>query len=99
MKKFCLNVKLSITPSRRDEFLACIRENARGTLTTEPLCKGYLWGESTSTPNVFHFQEQFESKAGFEAHTKMPHFIEWEKFASSPNALSAPPVIDFFEEL
>lgn len=97
--KYCLSVKLSINPARRLEFLDCIRANAKGTLTTEPLCKGYTWGESTTQPNVFHFQEQFVDKEGFEAHTKMPHFLVWEKFASSPDAFTAPPVLDFFEEL
>ena len=97
--KYCLSVKLSINPARRLEFLECIRANALGTLTTEPKCKGYTWGESTTQPNVFHFQEQFVDKEGFEAHTKMPHFLVWEKFASSPDAFTAPPVLDFFEEL
>ena len=97
--KYCLSVKLSINPARRLEFLECIQANAKGTLTTEPLCKGYTWGESTTQPNVFHFQEQFVDKEGFEVHKTMPHFIVWEKFASSPDAFTAPPVLDFFEEL
>jgi len=97
--KFCLSVKLSINPERRAEFLECIRKNAEGTLTKEPQCIGYTWGESTTQPNVFHFQEQFVDKNAFEIHTKMPHFLEWEKFASSPNAFTAPPILDFFEEI
>lgn len=97
--KYCLSVKLSVNPTRRDEFLQTIRKNAKGTLTLEPACRQYTWGESKEYPNVFNFQEQFDNKEGFIAHTKMPHFLEWEKFASSPDAFTAPPVLDFFEEL
>ena len=96
--KYCLSVKLCINPSRRGEFLECIKGNALGTRTKEPLNIGYTWGESTTTPNTFHFQEKFASKEGFEQHTKMPHFLEWEKFASSPGAFTSPPELSFFEE-
>ena len=42
--KFCLNVKLCVRPERRDEFIACIRDNQKGTLSTEPLAVEYVWG-------------------------------------------------------
>ena len=41
-----------------EEFLKCIKNNQKGTLTTEPLALEYVWGEDTSTPNVFHFYEK-----------------------------------------
>jgi quinol monooxygenase YgiN len=97
--KYCLNVKLSVNPAKREEFLAAIRTNAKGTLTNEPGCKGYLWGESATNPNVFHFQEQFDNKERFLEHTKAPHFQVWEAFAQQADAFSAPPVIDFFDEM
>ena len=97
--KYCLSVKLAVNPAKRDAFLAAIRNNAKGTLTTEPACRQYTWGESTTTPCTFHFQEQFDDKAGFDAHTMAPHFKIWEQFASQPDAFTAPPVLDFFEEL
>lgn len=97
--KYCLSVKLAVNPAKRDAFLAAIRDNAKGTLTTEAACRQYTWGESTTTPCTFHFQEQFDDKAGFDAHTMAPHFKIWEQFASQPDAFTAPPVLDFFEEL
>lgn len=69
-----MSVTLSVKPSRRDEFLSVIRANQAGTLSTEPLARGYTFGENTETPNVFHFQEQFASEDGFKAHTKTEHF-------------------------
>ena len=50
--KFCLNVKLCVRPERRDEFIACIRDNQKGTLSTEPLAVEYVWGEDVDQPNV-----------------------------------------------
>ena len=40
---------------RRDEFIACIRDNQKGTLSTEPLAVEYVWGEDVDQPNTFHF--------------------------------------------
>lgn len=97
--KYCLSVKLSVNPAKRDAFLTAIRANAKGSLTDEPACRQYTWGESTTQPNTFHFQEQFDNKDGFVAHTMAPHFKVWEQFASQPDAFTAPPVLDFFEEL
>ena len=70
-------------PERRDEFLEVIRGNEHGTLTTEPLSKAYIWGEDVSTPNLFHFHEEYTSHAGFVAHTKTPHFKVWEDFVAT----------------
>jgi quinol monooxygenase YgiN len=97
--KYCLNVKLSVNPAKREEFLAAIRTNAKGTLSNEPGCRGYLWGESATSPNVFHFQEQFDNKESFLEHTKAPHFQVWEAFAQQSDAFTAPPIIDFFDEM
>ena len=97
--KYCLSVKLCVAPAKREEFLAAIRANAKGTLTSEPACRQYTWGESTTTPNQFHFQEQFDNKEGFLAHTQAPHFKAWEVFAQGQGVFTAPPQLEFFEEL
>ena len=96
---FCLNVCLRVKPERREEFLACIRANQKGTLATEPLAVTYTYGEDGSTPDTWRFFEQYVGKAGFEAHTKTEHFAAWEAFASSePSPFSAPPEVRFFVE-
>jgi len=96
--KFCLNVKLCIKPERRDEFLTCIRNNQAGTLSSEPLAIDYKWGEAADAPNTFHFYERYKGKAGFEEHQQTPHFAAWEEFASS-DPFTAPPVVEFYEEM
>lgn len=98
MEKFCLNVTLCVKAERRDEFIACILANQEGTLTTEPLCLLYTWGEDTTTPNTFYFQEAYVGKEGFEAHTKSPHFAKWEEFANS-EPFTEPPRVNFFKSV
>jgi quinol monooxygenase YgiN len=98
-KRFCVSVTISVKPERREEFMACIAKNAAGT-KQEPLNVLYTWGESVTTPNLFHFQEQFLGKAGFEAHTKAEHFKEWEVFANNPDSpFTEPPQVIQFEML
>ena len=102
VKKYCLNVNLYIKPERREDFIKTIRINTAGTRTNEPLNCMYLWGESTTEKNTFHFQEQFYGKEGFLAHENAPHFAVWKQFADAKgddSPFSKPPVIHFFEEM
>ena len=95
---YCLNVKLCIKPEVREPFLECIRANQRGTLSSaEPLAVTYVFGEDESTPNTFHFFEQYRGVEGFEAHTKSPHFADWETFAAT-EPFTEPPVVSFYTE-
>lgn len=86
-------------PERRSEFLECIANNQRGTLSrAEPLALEYKYGEDATTPNTFHFFEKYKGKEGFEAHQKAPHFAVWETFAAT-DPFTSPPEIAFFEEV
>ena len=96
-KLYCLNVKLCIKPEVRTQFLRCIEANQRGTLGTEPAAVTYLFGEDESTPNTFHFFEQYRGVEGFNAHTKTSHFADWEAFAGT-GPFTEPPVVSFYEE-
>ena len=80
-KLYCLNVVLRVKAERRAEFLKCITNNQVGTMTKEPLAVEYTYGEDENTPNTFHFHEKYKGRAGFEAHTKAPHFAAYVKFA------------------
>jgi quinol monooxygenase YgiN len=98
-RKYCVSVSVFIKPERREEFLTCLRQNQRGTLTTEPLALLYVWGEDIKDSNTFHLQEQYIGEEGFIAHTQSPHFAEWRKFAEDKNSpFSRPPLlVQFFE--
>ena len=92
---YCLNVELKVQPERRAEFLDCIRNNQDNTLASEPLAVTYLFGEDESTPNTFHFFEQYRGGEGFDAHTQTSHFAAWEAFAGT-DPFSAPPRVAFY---
>lgn len=93
---FCLNVDLYPKAEVRPDFITCIVNNKAGSDNDEPLCTQYVWGESTSTPNTFHFHEEYlgedGGKEGFNAHTQAPHFAAWEKFAASSPFMQEPAV-------
>ena len=69
LNAYCLNVNLYIKPERRDEFLQVIKQNAQGARTNEPKCRLYVYGESVTATNTFHFQEIYDDKDGFLQHT------------------------------
>ena len=97
-KRFCLNVNVFVKPERREDFLKAIAVNSAGTLSNEPLNISYIWGESTTEKNTFHFQEQFRGEEGFIAHTNSPHFAVWKEFADAEDSpFWKPPVVVFFE--
>lgn len=101
-KKYCVSVNLYVKSEHREEFLRVIRINSAGTRTQEPLNHMYMWGESTTEPNTFHFQEQFLGEEGFVAHTQAPHFQVWAKFADVEGDNSPfwrPPEVKFFTEM
>jgi len=95
-KLYCLNVVLRVKAERRDEFLKCIANNQVGTLTKEPLAVEYTYGEDETTPNTFHFHEKYKGRAGFEAHTKAPHFAVYAQFTDT-DPFTAPPEVVFYQ--
>jgi len=99
---FCLNVDLFPKPENRAEFVPTILNNKAGADNDEPLCLQYVWGESTTVPNTFHFHEEYTGddggKEGFDAHTKAPHFAAWEKFAAT-SPFTREPVVYFFRTI
>jgi quinol monooxygenase YgiN len=54
----CLNVRLTVKPERREEFLREIAADQRGTMRDEPLARRMLVGEDEDAPNTFHLHEQ-----------------------------------------
>lgn len=95
---YCLNVQLCIQPHVRDDFLAVIQQNQKGSTNDEPACWQYDWGESTTQPNTFYFHEQYRDQAGFQEHTQAPHFEKWQAFAET-QPFTSPPVVQFYQSM
>ena len=97
LKPFAVNVKFSIKPDKRDDFLSLIKEIQKKTLATEPAALQFLVGEDVGTPNTFYMHAQFVGEEGFKAHRDTPHSGEWQKFSS--DALfsdGGEPTFDFY---
>ena len=92
--RYNLNVQLSVKPQRLTEFLEIIEANAVSTLR-EPRNLRYAWGESATVPGVYHFQESFVGKQGFDEHCAAPTFAAWEAFAGS-DPFTAEPSVQFY---
>lgn len=101
-KVLCLNAELCVKESLRAEFLSLIQNNQRASLSTEPLCRQFVYGESITTPNLFYFHEQYsgeeQGQEGFRAHQATPHFQVWKEFVEQ-NPFTKAPVADFFQTI
>mmetsp|Transcript_10534 Transcript_10534/g.21342 ORF Transcript_10534/g.21342 Transcript_10534/m.21342 type:complete len:265 (-) Transcript_10534:79-873(-) len=96
-KLFCLDVQMSVKPESRDAFLAALRADQQGALTSEPLAVSYLFGEDTETANVFHMFEAYSGgRDGFAAHSQTPHYARWAEFKAT-EPFSAPAKVGYYE--
>ncbi|GFH53253.1 hypothetical protein CTEN210_09729 [Chaetoceros tenuissimus] len=96
-KPYAVNLKFSVKPSRREDFLSLIKDNQRKTLELEPASLQYTVGEDLSKPNTFYIHEQFIGEEGFDAHRAMDHAGDWAAFKSSdPFEEGGEPVLDFY---
>ena len=96
---YAVNLKVSIKPERRNDFISLIKENQQKTLTLEPAALQYVVGEDVDSPNTFYLHEEFIGAEGFDAHRAMPHAADWVAFKNSdPFIEGGEPILDFFYE-
>jgi len=92
---YCINLKCTIQSSRRDEFLALVKDNQRLTLQEEPDALQYVVGQDVSTENTFYIHEQFSSVDGFLAHKETAHNANWQAFRAT-DPFVEDPVVKFY---
>ena len=96
-RPYAVNLRFSLKPSRRQDFLSLAKENQRKSLDLEPAALQYTVGEDIDTPNTFYIHEQFIGAEGFDAHRAMDHAADWDTFKNSdPFTDEGTPVIDFY---
>lgn len=94
---YCVNLKCTVKPSRRTEFMSLIAENQRLALQNEPDALQYTFGEDVTDPNTFFIHEQFTSEEGFAAHRHTPHNENWQTYRSSnPFREGGEPAVSFY---
>lgn len=65
---------LEIEPSRVDDFLKYLKEEAHDSRTKEPGCRQFIVSQSTDEPNKITLFEEYDDQAALDAHSESPHF-------------------------
>lgn len=91
-----LNVKISVKPERRAEFLHVITNDAQQTVAVEPGALQFALGEDAEDEHIFYFHEQYQTTDDFEFHKTTPHFKEWNDFCAT-DPFVTPPVVKLFQ--
>merc|ERR1712012_131865 len=64
-KMYAVNLKFSVKPERRQDFISLIQDNQKKTLNLEPAALQYVVGEDVDSPNTFYLHEEFIGAEGF----------------------------------
>ncbi|MFZ4768009.1 MAG: putative quinol monooxygenase [Roseimicrobium sp.] len=83
-----LLIILEIEPSRVDEFVRYITEEAADARTKEPGCRRFEISRSLDKPNVFTLAEAYDDLTALEAHRQTPHFLLFRQRADGGLILS-----------
>lgn len=83
---FVVTVDFHIDPDQMDAFMSSMLANAKASLELEENCLQFDVCVATDDANHVHLYEIYRSKIDFDAHLKMPHFLDF-------NAKSAAQVI------
>jgi len=92
---FGVNVRMSVKPDRRDDFLEAIRKHQKATLDNEPLSVEYLFGQDAKDENVFHVHEHYKGQEGYDMHKEASHLKDWNAFKDS-DPFTQPPERNYF---
>ena len=74
-----LIVEINIKPGFKDQFMASMLGDARGSNNDEPGCLRFDVLQDTEDENKIHLFEVYEDEAAVDAHRNAPHFIKWRE--------------------
>jgi autoinducer 2-degrading protein len=78
-----LLITVEVEPTRVDEFIAYITEEAADARTKEPGCRRFEISQSIDTPNHFSLAEAYDDLEALEAHRNTPHFLLFKERAAN----------------
>ncbi len=86
---YVLVVQIDIKPGFKDQFVAAMLDDARGSVGTEPGCVRFDVIQDEREPNRLYLYEVYRDRAAFDYHGTTPHFLRWNEtvkdwFASPP---------------
>ena len=74
-----LVVTINIKPGHKEEFMASMMGDARGSNNDEPGCLRFDVLQDNEEPNRLHLYEVYQDEAAVEAHRNAPHFLKWRE--------------------
>jgi (4S)-4-hydroxy-5-phosphonooxypentane-2,3-dione isomerase len=80
---FVVTVDFQIEPSQWDAFMPSMLANAKASLELEEHCLQFDVCVSQADPHHVFLYEVYRSAADFEAHLKMPHFLQFNTGSAS----------------
>jgi quinol monooxygenase YgiN len=78
-----LNLKCTVKPNLRDNWLTAIQEDQQCTRLTEPNNLQFVIGQDIDDPNTFYLHEEFANISAFQDHLDTPHFAKYNEFVKS----------------
>jgi len=72
-----LMVTINIKPGHKEEFMASMFDDARGSNNDEPGCLRFDVLQDTEDENRIHLYEVYKDQAAVDAHRAAPHFTKW----------------------
>jgi len=88
---YVLVVTIDIKPGFKEQFVAAMLEDARGSVANEPGCLRFDVIQDEQNANRIYLYEVYRDKSAFDAHTQTPHFIKWRDTVK--DWLASPPVV------
>lgn len=96
---FALNVKVSVLPSHRDEWLKQIKRDQKCSRRDEDGCLQFTLSEDVDKPNTFYLHKQYANRRAFLAHTQTSHFKHYDEWCKNAQPLDGEPELFMFRPL
>ena len=72
-----LMVTINIKSGHKDEFMASMFDDARGSNNDEPGCLRFDVLQDNEDENRIHLYEVYRDEAAVEVHRQAPHYLKW----------------------
>ena len=70
-----VHVEFGIDPTKLEQFLPLMQDNARDSLALEPGCHQFDVTQDMHNPTSIMLYELYDDVAAFDAHKAMPHYL------------------------
>ena len=85
-----LLVTMQLKSEHRQEFIAAITEDAKGSVQDEPGCVRFDVVQDEGDPNRFYLHEVYRDQAAFDAHREAPHFQRFRDLGAARDWFASP---------